>query len=188
MSFDAATGEADDVLLQRFADGDQSAARALALRLTPRVLAVAYRMLGDRAEAEDVAQEAMMRLWKIAPDWREGEAQVTTWLHRVSSNLCIDRLRRRKRDGPPLEDVAEPSDPAPSPAAVMMATDRAAAVRQALDALPDRQKQAVTLRHFEDLGNPEIAGIMEISVEAVESLLSRGRRALATALRSREDI
>lgn len=188
MSFDAHTDETDEALLQRFADGDQSAARALTLRLTPRVLAVAYRMLGERAEAEDVAQEAMMRLWKIAPDWRVGEAQVTTWLHRVASNLCIDRLRKRRRDGPPLDDVAEPQDPTPAPVTVMMAADRATAVRAALDALPDRQKQAVTLRHFQDLSNPQIAEIMEISVEAVESLQSRGRRALATAMRGRKDV
>ena len=188
MSFDAETAETDETLLQRFADGDQSAARALALRLTPRLLAVAYRMLGDRAEAEDVAQEAMVRLWRIAPDWRAGEAQVSTWLHRVGSNLCIDRLRKRRRDGPPLEDVAEPPDPAPAPVAVMMAADRAAAVRAALDALPDRQRQAIALRHFEDLGNPEIAAIMEISVEAVESLLARGRRALAQMMKGRDDV
>lgn len=188
MSFDANTDEPDDALLQRFADGDQSAARALTLRLTPRTLAVAYRMLGDRAEAEDVAQEAMMRLWKIAPEWRVGEAQVSTWLHRVTSNLSIDRLRKRRRNGPALDDVAEPSDPAPSPVAVLMAADRAAAVRKALDELPDRQKQAVALRHFEGMGNPEIADVMEISVEAVESLLSRGRRALATTMRARGDV
>lgn len=188
MSFDADTHEPDDALLQRFADGDQSAARALTLRLTPRALAVSYRMLGDRAEAEDVAQEAMMRLWKIAPDWRVGEAKVSTWLHRVVSNLSIDRIRKRRRSGPGLDEVAEPQDPAPSAVAVLMAADRASAVRMALDALPDRQKQAVTLRHFEGLGNPEIGEIMEISIEAVESLLSRGRRALATAMRALGDV
>ena len=89
------TGESDeDALMLRFAQGDQSAARDLAARRLPAVFALARRMLRDDAEAEDVAQEAMLRLWKIAPDWRPGEARVGTWLHRVALNLCYDRLRR----------------------------------------------------------------------------------------------
>ncbi len=90
MAFDALSDLADDVLLRRFALGDVAAARALTLRLTPRVHAHAVRLLGDRAEAEDVTQEALLRLWRIAPDWREGEAQVTTWLYRVTANLATD--------------------------------------------------------------------------------------------------
>ena len=182
MSFEGMSAESDEALIALFADGDQSAARILAARHTPRVLALANRMLRDDTEAEDVAQEAMMRLWKIAPDWRAGEAKISTWLHRITSNLCIDRLRRKKRSGPPLEDIAEPQDPAPSATAQLIARDRAQAVTAALRRLPDRQRIAVMLRHFEDLGNPAIAERLEISVEAVESLLARGRRALAKDL------
>ena len=184
MSFDGMSAESDEVLIARFADGDQAAARVLAARHTPRVLGLAMKMLRDDAEAEDVAQEAMLRLWKIAPDWRAGEAKISTWLHRITSNLCIDRLRRRKRNGPPLEDVAEPPDPAPTATERLMAQDKAAAVTAAMRRLPERQRIAVTLRHFEDLGNPEIAERLGISVEAVESLLARGRRALAKDLSS----
>lgn len=182
MSFDGMNAESDEELLARFASGDQAAARVLTARLTPRVLGLAMRMLRDDAEAEDVAQEAMVRLWKIAPDWRAGEAKVSTWLHRITSNLCIDRLRKRRRAGPPLEDVAEPPDPTPGAAATMIARDRAAAVTAAMRNLPERQRIAIALRHFEDLGNPEIAEKMDVSVEAVESLLARGRRALAKEL------
>lgn len=182
MSFDGVCDESDEALLARFAAGDRLAARTLTLRLTPPVLAQARRMLNDAAEAEDVAQEAMMRLWRIAPDWRTGEAKVSTWLHRVASNLCIDRLRKRRRAGPPLDEVAEPADPEPGAAARLEAGDRAAAVVAALGRLPERQRLAVSLRHFEDLGNPEIAQALEVSVEAVESLLARGRRALARDL------
>ena len=160
----------------------QAAARVLTTRHAPRVLGLSVKMLRDDMEAEDVTQEAMLRLWKIAPDWRAGEAKVSTWLHRVTSNLCIDRLRRRKRSGPPLDDIAEPPDPTPNAAARLIAKDRAAAVTAAMRRLPERQRIAVTLRHFEDLGNPEIAERLEISVEAVESLLARGRRALAKDL------
>lgn len=172
----------DEALLTLFANGDGAAARALTRRFTPVVMAHAYRLLGDRAEAEDVAQDAMMRLWKIAPDWRRGEAKVTTWLYRVVANLATDRLRRRKRGGPALDDVPEPLDDRAGPAEILQRQDRAAALQTALDALPERQRQAVVLRHIEELGNPEIAGIMGISTEAVESLTARGKRALAAAL------
>lgn len=172
-------GAEEAALLARYAEGDQAAARVLTERLTPRALAVATRMLGDAAEAEDVAQEAMLRLWRIAPEWREGEAKVSTWLHRVVSNLCIDRLRRRKRDGPPLDETPERPDPTASAEARLAAQGVAASLMAAIGDLPERQRVAVTLRHFEDLGNPEIGEILGVSVEAVESLLARGRRTLA---------
>jgi RNA polymerase sigma factor (sigma-70 family) len=114
MSFDELpVKDIDAKLLAQFAVGDGLAARRLATLLTPRMLALASRMLGDSAEAEDVAQEAMLRLWRIAPDCREGEAKVATWLHWVVSNLCIDRLRTR-RPNAPLDRAAELHDPAPS--------------------------------------------------------------------------
>lgn len=182
MSFDAEFEESDEALIERFAAGDQSAARALTMRLSPHVLGLATRMLKDDAEAEDVTQEAMMRLWKTAADWRSGEAKVSTWLHRVATNLCIDRLRKRRRDGPPLDDVAEPPDPDPSAEKRLIAADRASAVTAVLNALPDRQQMAIRLRHFEGLSNPDIASALDVSVEAVESLLSRARRTLTAQL------
>jgi RNA polymerase sigma-70 factor (ECF subfamily) len=175
----------DGALLVAYANGDQQAARDLAVRLLPRVVAQATRMLADRTEAEDVAQDAMMRLWKIAPDWRQGEAEVSTWLYRVVANLCTDRLRRR-RGGVPLDQVSEPVDGQPSVAAQMQARIRLAALSEALAQLPDRQAQAVSLRHLEGLSNPEIAQIMDISVRSVESLTARGKRALADLLAGRK--
>lgn len=177
----------DGQLLVRYAQGDARAARDLAARHVPVLLGYARRMLGgDAAEAEDVTQEAMLRLWRIAPDWQDGRAQVSTWLYRVVTNLCIDRLRRRT--AAPLDQVAEPSDGRPGVVAAMMQASRAAALEAALDGLPDRQRQAVVLRHFEGLSNPEIAAVMEVGVEAVESLLARGKRGLVAALASRKDI
>lgn len=183
MPLDDADTRDDAALLAAYAAGEAAAARALTARLTPRVYAQAYRMLHDTAEAEDVAQEAMLRLWRAAPDWRVGEAQVSTWLYRVAANLCTDRLRRRRWTGPPLDDVAEPPDPGPGAEAQMMAAARHDALGAALMALPERQRLAVVLRHIEGLPNPEIAQIMEVGVEAVESLTARGKRALAAALR-----
>jgi len=174
---------ADPDLLARFATGDREAARMLTLRHGPRIHALARRMLGDAAEAEDVTQEAMLRLWRIAPDWQTGNAAVSTWLYRVASNLCIDRLRRRRaRNMAVLPDRA---DPAPGVAARMQDRDRAAALATALAALPDRQRLAGVLRHLEERPNPEIAEILGTSVEAVESLVARGRRALSDRLAPR---
>lgn len=184
MPFDAMGETPDDALLARYAAGDGAAARVLTVRLAPRAMAHAYRMLGNRAEAEDVTQEAMLRLWKQAADWRPGEARVSTWLYRVVANLCIDRRRRVR--GVALEAIPEPADGRASVAEVLQDRARAVALQSALAALPDRQRQAVVLRHIEGLANPEIAEIMEISVDAVESLTSRGKRALRAALRERQ--
>ncbi|MEJ5217670.1 RNA polymerase sigma factor [Cognatishimia sp. D5M38] len=175
----------DDALLVLYANGDASAARALTLRLTPKVFGHAFRVLGDRAEAEDVAQEALIRLWKQATDWRQGEAKVTTWLYRVVANLCTDRLRKGR--GVALDAIPEPEDDAESPAEAMQQKSRQAALQEALMELPDRQRQAVLLRHIEGMSNPEIAQIMDIGVEAVESLTARGKRALAKILAGRKD-
>ena len=183
MPFDAMNDTPDEALLVLYANGDAAAAKALVMRLTPRVLGYATRLLKDHAEAEDVAQEAMLRLWKIAPDWRQGEARVTTWLYRVVSNLCTDRLRKRRAVG--LEDVAEPEDGRAPVTETMIERERAAALAAGLATLPDRQRQAVVLRHLEGATNPEIAQVLEISVEAVESLTARGKRALKAALADR---
>ena len=185
MALDATDGISDEALLVLYANGDGPAARALTLRLTPRAYAQAFRMLGDRAEAEDVTQDALMRLWKIAPDWRQGEAQVSTWLWRVVANLATDRLRKRRRVAP-LEDAGEPVDDTGDAPAQMQTEARRAALAGALAKLPERQRRAVELSHFEGLGNPEIAAILGISVEAVESLTARGKRALARALEGRK--
>lgn len=178
----------DEVLLARYAAGDPAAARVLTLRLVPRALGYAARLLGDGAEAEDVAQEAMLRLWRAAPGWRAGDAQVSTWLYRVVTNLCTDRMRARKRrPAAALEDAPEVPDGAQGAEAGMIEADRMAALQAALDALPERQRQAVVLRHIEGLGNPEIAAVMDIGVEAVESLTARGKRALAALLAGRRE-
>ncbi len=173
----------DEALLILYANGDPRAARALTARLTPRVLGYAARLLGDRTEAEDVAQEAMLRLWRVAPDWRQDQAKVSTWLYRVVTNLCTDRQRARiRRRAEPLEDAPEVVDGTAGAEAGLIEADRTRALAAALAILPERQRQAVVLRHIEGLTNPDIAAVMDIGVEAVESLTARGKRALAAIL------
>lgn len=183
MAFDTQDEISDEALLVLFANGDPQAAQALTMAHMPRVFSHAYRVLGDRAEAEDIAQEAMMRLWTIAPQWRAGEAKVSTWLYRVVANLCMDRLRKTRAVG--LDAAAQAVDPAATAVQSMTDQDRAAALDAALLELPERQRQAVILRHIEQLANPEIAQIMGISAEAVESLTARGKRNLAAILQGR---
>ena len=183
MPFDTMSDTPDETLLLLYSNGDKAAARALMLRLTPQILGYASRLLNDRSEAEDVAQEAMLRLWKIAPDWRQGEARISTWLYRVVSNLCTDRLRKKR--GVALDSIAEPQDSKPSVASAMIEAERADALQAALGTLPDRQRQAVVLRHLQGATNPQIAQVLKISVEAVESLTARGKRALTAALKAR---
>ncbi len=191
VAVDATTELSDDELMARFAVGDTRAARLLAIRHTPRVLSLSYRVLGDYSEAEDVVQESMLRLWQIAGDWRPGVARVSTWLYRVATNLSLDRLRQRKRQmgyssgedaNGATVDVNEIRDSAAGAEQKLLDADRANALHGALAALPERSRVAVTLRHLEQLSNPEIADIMGTSVEAVESLTARGRRILAKRL------
>lgn len=170
----------DDELVRRVGEGDPAAVQALVARKLRRVLALAERMLGDAVEAEDVAQETFFKVWRNAARWRPGGAQFDTWLHRVTLNLCYDRLRRRRER--PTADLPDSPDPGPAPDRGLHALDVGRRVAEALQALPLRQREAIVLCHYQELGNIEAARIMGVSVEALESLLSRGRRTLRTVL------
>lgn len=175
--------DTDDALVAAYAHGAPEAARQLMGRHVPQLLSFAARMLGDKEEAEDVVQEAMLRLWKAAPGWEPGRAQVSTWLYRVASNLCTDRLRRRRTTS--IDSVPELADGAIGADERMQQAARVQALEAALLGLPERQREAVVLRNLEGLSNPEIGAVMDLSVEAVESLLSRGRRGLKAMLAGR---
>ena len=180
MALDDSRRTADAELLAAYAAGDRAAARVLVTEYGPLAHRLAVRLMGAGAEAEDVAQEAMLRLWRAAPTWRAGEALISTWLYRVTANLCTDRRRRKRAQTWP--EGFDPADERPSPEARLQAAARSERLQAAIARLPDRQRIAMVLRHFEERGNAEIADVLEISVEAVESLLSRGKRALKAAL------
>ena len=174
----------DAALLARVDAGDSRACRILVDAHLGRVTAFAWRLLGDAGEAEDVAQEAFLRLWRQAANWR-AEARVGTWLHRVAHNLCVDRLRRLR----PAADADPPDilDPSGGPAADRQRSQVAQVVEMALAGLPERQRAAITLVHYQAFGNIEAAAILGVSVKALESLLARGRRRLRDRLRDRKN-
>jgi len=176
----AAVVDPDEDLVRRVGQGDPAAIQALVARKLPRMLALAQRMLGDPVEAEDVAQDAMLRAWKQAPRWTPGKARFDTWLHRVALNLCYDRLRRRREV--PTEISPDRPDEGPAPDRGVIAAQLGARVDRALAALPQRQREAIVLCHYQELTNIEAASLMSVSVEALESLLSRGRRTLRQTL------
>lgn len=173
--------DTDDTLIRKLAAGDRTAFPTLLERHLPVIHRLAWRLLGEQTEAEDVAQEAFLRLWNFAPDWRDQGASPRTWLYRVAFNLCQDRLRRRRVVF--METVPEvPTDPADSPSAALQDKQRSAKVQAALDALPERQRAALVLSYYEGLSQAEAAAILEIGEEALESLLARGRRKLRELL------
>ena len=174
------SADLDDDLVLRAGRGDPAAIRALVARKLPRILSLAQRMLFDASEAEDVAQETFIRVWKHAPRWVPGAAKFDTWLHRVALNLCYDRLRRGREQ--PTAEPPEQVDTGPAPDRGLLAQDVGRAVEAALHALPERQRTAIVLCHYQELGNIEAAAMMEVSIEALESLLSRARRSLRAAL------
>jgi RNA polymerase sigma-70 factor (ECF subfamily) len=174
------SNDPDEVLLQRIAIGDTAAVSILVSRKLPRLLSLARRMLSDPIEAEDVAQETLVRTWKQAAHWVPGKARIDTWMHRVALNLCYDRLRRR-RDNVSTDDV-ELLDPADSAVTRIEQAQAAQRLQQALSTLPERQREAIVLSYYQEMSNMEAATLMAVSVEALESLLARARRTLRQTL------
>lgn len=175
--------DSEHTLMARVAAGDHIACRMFVDRYLERITAYARRVLGDREEAEDVAQETFVRLWTHASRWQPGTAKVGTWLHRVAHNLCIDRFRKRREVL--MDQLPDRPDPSASAEEVLNRSDVAKVVEAAVAALPERQRAAIILCHHQELGNIEAAQVLDISVEALESLLTRGRRRLRESLRER---
>lgn len=175
----------DDELMRRAGRGDNAAFAALVARHLPRATALAIRITGSRSDAEEIVQEAFLRTWIKSPDWEsqataKGGAQFTTWFTRVLVNLCIDR--RRRPQPAPLEAAAEVAASEPDGLDTTVQRETSARVLAALATLPERQRAALTLCHWDGRSNLEAAEILEISVGALESLLVRARRTLRTAL------
>jgi RNA polymerase sigma-70 factor, ECF subfamily len=179
---EAGLSRGGDDLLVRLTRRDELAFAELVALHFDRIYRIAWRVLGGPADAEDVAQEAFLKVWTAPGQIRDGRA-ISAWLARVATNLALDRLRRRRPESP--AELPELSDP---DAAADRGARRAALeaeVAKAVAALPDRQRAALVLVHFEGLGNLEAAEALGVSVEAVESLLARARRGLKLAFADR---
>lgn len=177
----AAGNESDAVLLAAVAGGDPDAFRRLVDRHLPQVLRVARRMLGDAAEADDVGQDVLLRLWRNAASIEVSAGGLGGWLYRVTTNAALDRLRARKpqsSDG--LDELQVPPDQFQD----LANRDLAARVEAALQSLPERQRLALVLCHYEGMTMQEAGAIIGASEEGIESLLSRGRRTLRKNLES----
>jgi RNA polymerase sigma-70 factor (ECF subfamily) len=168
----------DTALMAAIANGDQAALATFARRHAARCLAVAQRIIGNAADAEEIVQDALLRVWQRAAEWRRTDAKVTTWLYRIVVNLAIDSARRNRQRFVAIEEAGDPADPAPTPQMIAEERQLGALMTAAIAALPERQRIALTLCCCEGLDCAEAAAVMQISVSAMESLLVRGRRTL----------
>lgn len=175
--------EPDEALMAQIRSGSQAAYRRLVHRHLKRTYALARRLTGNEAEAEDVVQDAFLQVWQRRAQWSDdGGARFTTWLYRVVLNRCIDHKRRPV--GQDLDTVAEPSDGAPDAVSTIHRRQVAARLADAQNRLTPQQRAAVTLFYYENLSNADIAAVMQISIGAVESLLKRARQQLRLLLRA----
>ena len=169
----------DEDLMQKVAEGDESAFRCLVGRHAAKTFALTRRMLGNDADAEEIVQEAMLRVWVNAPRWRP-DAAFRTWLYRVTFNLCLNR--RRQKTFASLDGASDPPDPSPSAADELERREMDGLVAKAIDDLPERQRAAIVLTYYEGLSNGETASVLETTISSVEALLIRAKRTLRVEL------
>jgi RNA polymerase sigma-70 factor (ECF subfamily) len=174
----------DSELLDRLAGGDEAAFRALVERHIDRAYAIALRIVGNAADAEDVVQDTMLKIWSHRGRWQHGRAKFSTWLYRVISNRCIDLRRKPRTEN--VEAVPEVADGQPDAASVIERNELNSMLEVAMQRLPEQQRIAVILSYHENMSNGEIAQVMDTTVAAVESLLKRGRQQLRQLLRKHE--
>ena len=169
----------DAGLLEAAAGRNHAAFGEIVSRYHQPVYRLVWRMTGGAADAEDIAQEAFVKLWQNPAQVREAGA-LKGWLMRVASNAVIDRSRRPRHGD--LDAVPEVHDPQARPDAPLDRSEAAKLIDGRIAALPDRQRLALSLVYFEGLSNIDAAQVMDVSIEAIESLLARARRSLKESL------
>jgi RNA polymerase sigma-70 factor (ECF subfamily) len=174
----------DEELLHRLASNDEAAFRLLVERHIDRAFGIALRIVASRADAEDVVQDTMLKVWTQRGKWQHGRAKFSTWLYRVITNRCIDLHRLPRTDN--VDAVPEPMDAQPDVVSAMHRNEVTQMLENAMQRLPEQQRVAVILSYHENMSNGEIAEVMDTTVAAVESLLKRGRQQLKDLLRRHE--
>jgi RNA polymerase sigma-70 factor, ECF subfamily len=169
----------DERLMEAIAGGDIDSLGEIVTRYQQLAWSVAYRLLNDRMEAEDAAQEVFIRVLDAAPRYRP-EGSFRTYLYQILTRLCIDRLRKKRPTS--VETVPDLADPSAGPVDRLLAKERESQVRRALDALPLNQRTALILRHYENLSYAEIAQVMSLTRKAVERLIARAGTSLQARL------
>jgi RNA polymerase sigma-70 factor (ECF subfamily) len=163
----------------RAAGGDLAAFEELVCRNQDKAWAFAWRFLGDASEAEDIAQEAFLRMFKAAPHYRP-TAKFRTYLYQILTRLCLDWTAKNR---PAYTDNLGPvPDGGPGPEALLVLDQRSDAVRKCMAELPSNQRLAIILRHYDGLSYDEIANALKVSPKAVDSLLQRARERLRRGL------
>lgn len=174
----------DSELLDKLATGDEVAFRTLVERHIDRAYAIALRIVGNAADAEDVVQDTMLKIWSHRGRWQHGRAKFSTWLYRVISNRCIDLRRKPRTEN--VETVPEVADGQPGAVEIIERNELNGMLELAMQRLPEQQRIAVIFSYHENMSNGEIAQVMDTTVAAVESLLKRGRQQLRQLLRKHE--
>ncbi|EIJ42903.1 RNA polymerase sigma factor, sigma-70 family [Beggiatoa alba B18LD] len=174
------TADADSALMQRIQQGDQQAFNQLVNQYLHPLYRFAYRMLNNTADAEEVAQDTLVKVWRNAAQWQAEKAKLTTWIHSIAYHLCLDLLRRHS---PTMIDIDDPDEmEIASPTDDYQQLEIIDQLEKGLQTLVERQRAAILLCYYQGLDNQEAAHILQISVDALESLLSRARRTLKKQL------
>ena len=175
----------DDELLFWSAQGDRRAFDEIVVRHGSFVLSVASRLIPNFRDAEDIAQDAMVKVWHHAGRFNPKRARLRTWLYQIVVNLCIDR--RRRKEPVPLPDNFDAVDPGAAADEILTSTERDAALAAAIRALPASQQAAMILVYEEGVSGAEAGRILGLSAKAIERLLARARTTLRERLLAERD-
>jgi RNA polymerase sigma-70 factor (ECF subfamily) len=174
------TEQNDLQLLKHIGKGSKAAMTEFIARYYHRITDFALRHVGRKADAEDITQEAFIRVWSKARDWQDRQLPPHSWLYRITYNLCIDELRKRKPETDVDEQIDLSDDDSPESNVYQLQKDKLLAA--AFSTLSEAQRTAIVLCNYQAFSNKDAAAVMDITVEALESLLARGRAKLRKQL------
>ena len=184
--------QGDELLLRRACKGDVQAFEELMQSHESRIYAIALRMMGNREDAQDCAQEAMVRIYRAMGSFK-GQSALATWIYRITMNTCLDELRRRKaRKVTSLDSLVDngwsPTDTGDTPEEHGLHVEKQNSLNQAIQSLPDDMRAAIILRDVKGYSYDEIASILDANVGTIKSRISRGREKLREILSKQSEL